>query len=74
MQQWDSLHAMLIYESLGLRESIRDVSESRSWNHEPKVQGLGSPFLLKVRTALLPPLTPLFPRSSTLLDCFYKGY
>jgi hypothetical protein len=68
MQQWDNLHAMLIYESLELRESIRDVSESRSWNHEPKVQGLGSPFLLKVRTALLPRPSPLFPRFLTLVQ------
>jgi hypothetical protein len=68
MQQWDKLHAMLIYESLGLRESIRDVSKSRSWNHDPKVQGLGSPFLLKVHAALLPPPSPLFPRSLTLVQ------
>jgi hypothetical protein len=59
---------MLIYESLGLRESIRDVSESRSWNHDPKVQGLGSPFLLKVRIALLPGPSPLFPYSLALVQ------
>jgi hypothetical protein len=63
MRQWDFLHAMLIYESLGLRESIRDVSESRSWNHDPKVHGLSSPFLIKVRIALLtaPSYPLLFP-------------
>jgi hypothetical protein len=53
MQQWDFLHAMLIYESLGLRESIRDVSESVSWNYDAKAQGLNSPFLIKVRIPLL---------------------
>lgn len=53
MRQWDYLHAMLIYESLGLSESIRDVSESISWNHDAKAQGLNSPFLIKVRNLLL---------------------
>jgi hypothetical protein len=52
MQQWDALHAMLIYESLELRESVRDGSEA--WKHSPRVKGLGSPFLLKVRRSFYP--------------------
>ncbi|KAH8664798.1 hypothetical protein BGZ61DRAFT_366880 [Ilyonectria robusta] len=46
MQQWDALHAMLIYESLELKEGIRD--ESEAWKHNPRVNGLGSAFLLKM--------------------------
>lgn len=46
MQQWDALHAMLIYETLELRENIS--SESKDWKHSPRPKGLGSPFLLKV--------------------------
>lgn len=57
MQQWDALHAMLIYESLELRESISGGSEA--WKHNPRVKGLGSPFLLKVRRSFHSPLFPL---------------
>ncbi|KAH8585439.1 hypothetical protein B0O99DRAFT_587368 [Bisporella sp. PMI_857] len=46
MQKWDALHAMLIYEIVELRESISD--ESEEWMHNPRVKGLGSPFLLKM--------------------------
>lgn len=46
MQKWDALHAMLIYESLELRDSISD--EPQSWKHDPRPRGLGSPFLVKV--------------------------
>jgi hypothetical protein len=59
MQQWDGLHAMLIYESLEMRESIGD--ESEPWKLTPQVKGLGSHFLLKVRCSSLvlqPPFTP----------------
>lgn len=46
MQQWDALHAMLLYEVLELRESLGD--ELEAWKHKSKVKGLRSPFLLKV--------------------------
>ncbi|KAL3422093.1 hypothetical protein PVAG01_06249 [Phlyctema vagabunda] len=46
MQQWDALHAMLIYESLELRATIAD--EPENWKQNPRVKGLGSPFLLKM--------------------------
>ncbi|KAF7558096.1 hypothetical protein G7Z17_g24 [Cylindrodendrum hubeiense] len=46
MQRWDALHAMLIYEILELRESISD--ESEAWKHNPRVNRLGSPLLLKM--------------------------
>jgi hypothetical protein len=52
MQQWDALHAMMIYESLELREIIGD--ESEGWKHNPRAKGLGSPFLLKVRLSFYP--------------------
>ncbi|KAK9427489.1 hypothetical protein V1505DRAFT_388751 [Lipomyces doorenjongii] len=51
MQQWDALHAMLIYQSLELRESVGD--ESDAWKHTPRVKGLGSPFLLKMTESYL---------------------
>ncbi|PVH91552.1 hypothetical protein DM02DRAFT_636054 [Periconia macrospinosa] len=46
MQQWDALHAMLLYEVLELRESLAD--ELEAWKHRSKVKGLRSPFLLKM--------------------------
>ncbi|KAF2854605.1 hypothetical protein T440DRAFT_504873 [Plenodomus tracheiphilus IPT5] len=46
MQQWDALHAMLLYEVLELRESLGD--ELETWKHGPRVKGLRSPFLLKM--------------------------
>ncbi|KUJ08297.1 uncharacterized protein LY89DRAFT_630150 [Mollisia scopiformis] len=51
MQQWDALHAMLIYEILELRESLRE--EPETWKHDPRVQGLRSPFLLKMTQTYL---------------------
>lgn len=47
MQQWDALHAMLVYESLEIRESLDD--ESEEWKLAPIFKGLGCPFLLKVQ-------------------------
>lgn len=47
MEKWDALHAMLIYETLDLKESIGDDS-TMNWSHTPRVTGLGSPFLIKV--------------------------
>lgn len=69
---------MLIYESLELRESISGGSEA--WKHNPRVKGLGSPFLLKVRRSFHSPLSlfhfffypfPFFPccSHSTFLEC-----
>ncbi|KAH8732880.1 hypothetical protein GQ44DRAFT_781578 [Phaeosphaeriaceae sp. PMI808] len=46
MQQWDALHAMLLYEVLELRESLSP--ELETWKHKPRVKGLRSPFLLKM--------------------------
>ena len=46
MQQWDAIHAMLIYESLELKQSIGD--ESGAWRLTAPVRGLGMGFLLKV--------------------------
>ncbi|KAF1946382.1 hypothetical protein EJ02DRAFT_450483, partial [Clathrospora elynae] len=46
MQQWDALHAMLLYEVLELRESLHD--ELEIWKQKPRVKGLPSPFLLKM--------------------------
>lgn len=46
VQQWDALHAMLLYEVLELRESFGD--ELETWKHKSKLKGLRSPFLLKV--------------------------
>ncbi|KAL9114959.1 MAG: hypothetical protein Q9227_001202 [Pyrenula ochraceoflavens] len=45
IQQFDALHAMLIYESLEMGESIGD---EETWRLAPPVKGLGSHFLLKV--------------------------
>ncbi|KFY49031.1 hypothetical protein V495_00797 [Pseudogymnoascus sp. VKM F-4514 (FW-929)] len=47
MEKWDALHAMLIYETLDLKESIADDS-TMNWSHTPRVTGLGSPFLIKM--------------------------
>ncbi|KAK9320898.1 hypothetical protein V1517DRAFT_340336 [Lipomyces orientalis] len=67
MQQWDALHAMLIYESLELRDRVGD--ESDAWKHTPRVNGLGSPFLLKVRRSFYPfPSLCLFLFSLFLLS------
>ncbi|KAH8799695.1 C6 zinc finger domain protein [Xylogone sp. PMI_703] len=46
LEQWDALHAMLIYEDLELRDIVRD--ELKKWKLNPHVQGLRSPFLLKM--------------------------
>ena len=67
MQQWDALHAMLVYEDLDLRESIRD--ESEAWKHNPQVKGLRSPFLLKVR-----PFSSLFLFSPSFLYLFWLSF
>ena len=46
MQQWDALHAMLLYEILEFRESR--TKATKDWKGRPQVRGLSSPFLLKV--------------------------
>ncbi|GIJ86351.1 hypothetical protein Asppvi_005239 [Aspergillus pseudoviridinutans] len=65
MEQWDALHAMLLYEILEM--GIASVDESESWRRKRSTKGLKSPFLSKMTqcfsrsylethdTALLPP-------------------
>ncbi|KAH8804514.1 C6 zinc finger domain protein [Xylogone sp. PMI_703] len=57
MQQWDALHAMLIYECLDLRESIDD--EPQEWRLNPRAKGLGSPFLVKMAETYYQPYPAL---------------
>lgn len=47
MEQWDALHAMLVYELLDFREACTDLSDSSRPN--PRVKGLQLPFIVKVR-------------------------
>ncbi|RFU28349.1 hypothetical protein B7463_g8004, partial [Scytalidium lignicola] len=65
MQQWDALHAMLIYEDLELRESTRD--ELESWKLNPRVKGLRSPFLLKSYPEICNPDINVFSNSKSIL-------
>lgn len=51
MEQWDTLHAMLILEMADLGTCL--LIEGDQWKHELRVKGLQSPFLLKVRPILL---------------------
>ncbi|GIJ99676.1 hypothetical protein Aspvir_003677 [Aspergillus viridinutans] len=65
MEQWDALHAMLLYEILEM--GIAPVDASESWKRKRSTKGLKSPFLSKMTqcfsrsyleshdTALLPP-------------------
>lgn len=46
MEQWDALHAMLVYEILGM--SIPPVDENDNWKRKPRPNGLKSPFLSKM--------------------------
>ncbi|CAL5874264.1 uncharacterized protein PFLUO_LOCUS8552 [Penicillium psychrofluorescens] len=46
MQQWDALHAMLVYEILELKASSQQ--ETESWKQKPNRKGLKSPFLAKM--------------------------
>lgn len=46
MQQWDAIHALLIYESLEIKEGIGN--ESEAWRLAMPVKNLEMGFLLKV--------------------------
>ncbi|EAW17359.1 Zn(II)2Cys6 transcription factor domain-containing protein [Aspergillus fischeri NRRL 181] len=46
MEQWDALHAMLLYEILEM--GITPVDESESWKQKRRTKGLKSPFLSKM--------------------------
>ncbi|KAF7128357.1 hypothetical protein CNMCM5793_003087 [Aspergillus hiratsukae] len=46
MEQWDALHAMLLYEILDM--GIAPVDESESWKRKRRTKGLKSPFLSKM--------------------------
>jgi hypothetical protein len=46
MQQWDAIHALLIYETLELKEGIG--VESEGWRLAMPVKNLEMSFLLKV--------------------------
>ncbi|KAH1755037.1 hypothetical protein KXV22_003763 [Aspergillus fumigatus] len=46
MEQWDALHAMLLYEILEM--GIAPVDESESWKQKRRTKGLKSPFLSKM--------------------------
>ncbi|KZM27772.1 sequence-specific DNA binding RNA polymerase II transcription factor [Ascochyta rabiei] len=63
MQQWDALHAMLLYEILELRESLGDKLEA--WKHKSKIRGLRSPFLLKSYPEILNPDLKVFSDPSS---------
>ena len=59
MEQWDALHAMLLYEILELRETYKNGPDS--WQLGVKVKGLQLPFLVKVQD-YFPRISPLFPK------------
>ncbi|RHZ56432.1 uncharacterized protein CDV56_108258 [Aspergillus thermomutatus] len=46
MEQWDALHAMLLYEILEM--GVAPVDESESWKRKRRTKGLKSPFLSKM--------------------------
>lgn len=46
MQQWDAIHALLLYETLELKEGIG--IESEAWRLTMPVKNLEMSFLLKV--------------------------
>lgn len=46
MQQWDAIHAILIYESLEIKDAIGN--ESEAWRLVVPVKNLEMGFLLKV--------------------------
>ena len=68
MEQWDALHAMLVYEVLEL--GVPPVDESDSWKRKSRPNRLKSPFLSKMTqcfsksylethdTTLMPPVHP----------------
>ncbi|GFF61597.1 sterigmatocystin biosynthesis regulatory protein [Aspergillus udagawae] len=57
LEQWDALHAMLLYEILEM--GMAPINESESWKRRRRTRGLKSPFLSK--------MTQCFSRS--YLEC-----
>ncbi|KAH2279149.1 hypothetical protein KXW96_007901 [Aspergillus fumigatus] len=57
LEQWDALHAMLLYEILEM--GMAPIHESESWKRKRRTRGLKSPFLSK--------MTQCFSRS--YLEC-----
>lgn len=52
MQQWDALHAMLVYSILELRAS-NSSSADNDWKQKSYSQGLKAPFLAKMAKSLI---------------------
>ncbi|EAW09028.1 Zn(II)2Cys6 transcription factor domain-containing protein [Aspergillus clavatus NRRL 1] len=46
MEQWDALHAMLLYEIIEM--GVAPVDESETWKRKRRTKGLKSPFLSKM--------------------------
>jgi hypothetical protein len=46
MQQWDALHAMIVYETIELQTTLCDASER--WKPRPRASGLRLSFIRKV--------------------------
>ena len=77
MEQWDALHAMLVYELLEFREAYTDLSDSSRQN--PRVKGLQLPFIVKVRgrSRIFVPRDQILAHSIVALQmaqCFSKSY
>jgi hypothetical protein len=50
MKQWDALHAMILYVTIELQNSLRDIGEN--WKPRPRALGLRLPFIRKVSRCL----------------------
>ncbi|KAF1824292.1 uncharacterized protein K489DRAFT_335554, partial [Dissoconium aciculare CBS 342.82] len=46
MKQWDALHAMILYVTIELQNSLRDIGEN--WKPRPRALGLRLPFIRKM--------------------------
>ncbi|OQE18323.1 hypothetical protein PENSTE_c018G05621 [Penicillium steckii] len=53
MQQWDALHAMLIYGILELRTLHGEARQGKEWKQKSYSQGLKAPFLAKMTRSLI---------------------
>lgn len=53
MQQWDALHAMLIYGILELRTLHGEIRKGEEWKQKSYSQGLKAPFLAKMTRSLI---------------------
>ena len=77
MEQWDALHAMLIYELLEFRGAYTDLSDSTRQNR--RVKGLQLPFIVKVRgrSRIFIPQDQFLAHSivaSQMAQCFSRSY